>query len=163
MCELCANYGCKYDELHTTEVDMYTRYFEHLYHDAYFEQQRLQALHKNACWFAFEVQCATWNPPWPPSHPDSILELSSVDTLNYKPKTVYRGPVHDAPYIPPTIIAKEVEMAKLHTEECYSHLLDAYTYAPGGCHWRALMEGDSYKMYEYWRSSEVRMSHNGQC
>ena len=57
---------------------MYEEYVQHFKNElrkAEEEVARLQALHYDVNWYAFEVACREWNHPWPQSKPDSRVCL----------------------------------------------------------------------------------------
>ena len=123
-------------------LDWYTARFEREYRDAEVEYARLCELFKDVCWYHFETQCKTWRAPWRGSDSVSAVELLAMrferhwsrDCLMEHGRfpVYYRGPLHDAPPLPPQIVYKELCAAREYMEHCKTQTTAAYDWAPGG-------------------------------
>ena len=104
------------------------------------EVDRLRSLHGDVCWYNFEVNCSRWALPWVQSDPLSLVQLCTLqETHRWKDgdryckaqfAPWYRGPVRDAPLLPPLVVGVEVKAAQLEYEAALLVEHDAVDYAP---------------------------------
>ena len=129
-------------------LDWYTERFKREYRDAQVEYDRLTQQFKDVCWYNFETRCVEWKRPWRSSDPESRVEVYGMSfhrtwrrghlVEHARFPVWYDGPVCDAPYLPPSIIATEVEEARRYMEACRTQLTAPYDWAPGGILYEAL-------------------------
>ena len=102
------------------------------------ELYRLRELLKDVMWYNFECECRNWEQPWRSTIMDSTILLNSHRYEWAAPFEVgiypdyYRGPIRDAPPLPPQIVINEVKEAKRRFEECERQLTACVDWAPGG-------------------------------
>ena len=125
-----------------TTADWYTERFALEHKMAQDEFLRLSLLFKDVCWYNFETIAKNWRAPWPPTEMDSDVELLGMSFTQhwnrgalYEHGTFpawYRGPIRDAPSMPPQILLSEMLEAKRYMKHCKEQITAAYDWAPGG-------------------------------
>ncbi len=135
---------------HARLKDVMCEAFEHEFHAAKMECERLQNLFNDVCWYNFETQCRNWQRPWPASWPNSEIELHGVSITMYRRNgrdrevghfpVYYSGRVHDAPPLPPQVLLTEMKLAADYLEKCRVQCSAPHDWAPGGCKYNELLQ-----------------------
>ena len=139
-CERCCTYDAMEREHGRAQADLYD-YFAQEHYFAICELHKLERLYTDVAWYNFELECATWNHPWPQSVGSSMLMLCGV-RHNLRSTTYpvyYSGSLDDAPKLPTEILLSEIALAKRWVQKCEESCCDVYEYAPGGNAHQALV------------------------
>lgn len=128
---------------HETLQNEFHKQFASEYRHAVDEFYRLQSLFQDVCWYNFETKCKTWQRPWHPSLPDSVIVLSGHRIKRYwkdgrlaecgEFPIYYVGSVQDAPSLPPEIVLRELKEAEEYMKFMDEQVTAAWDWAPGGC------------------------------
>ena len=97
---------------------------------------------KDVLWYNFEIVCSGWQRPWFETVKESQVELRAHRYKHYWNRgtlweqgdfpVYYRGPVEDAPNVPPQIIVKELKEARAYLALCERQRTAVDDWAPGG-------------------------------
>jgi hypothetical protein len=122
--------------------DWYRERFDSEHRKAGYEVARLQILLKDVLWYNFEIACTGWHRPWYPTVPDSLVELQGQRYHEFWNRgslyeqgsfpTYYKGPVADAPTVPPQIVIAELKEARAYLAFCDRQRFAVDDWAPGG-------------------------------
>ena len=124
------------------EKDRYFNIFSRRHIEAVQEHERLKTLFREACWYNFEVQCRTWQYPWPQTIESSqvLLHGQRYETKNVKGvkheyssfPIYYIGQIKDAPELPLQILINELRDSSELESALEEQVTAPYDWAPGG-------------------------------
>ena len=138
--------GCKGLRGHKRIKDEMSNSFELEYKKACEELEQLKRLVKEVFWYYFETQCRNWRPPWFESLAVSqitlhgcICEFLAGGRVACTFPIWYSGAVADAPPLPPSIVMKELEQARVYMDFMQEQRFAPYDWAPGGHKYQQLL------------------------
>lgn len=152
--------------MHLAAMDEYNEHFAREYEWLWVEYKRVEELLKSVVWYNFETVARNWRHPWPESFANSTLQLHAQRYLLVQGRggrkceksefpTYFKGPVSEAPPLPPEIVLHELKLAYDAVVEAEKRCTASYDWAPGGrLYEKMIRESDGVWAYEQLSSKE---------